>query len=435
MTETEIDPLDTEKVLTEADQLVECTTSETALDAYFSMLGNCPKVDQKTQITKAAEYHAEVRLCQDILNKMPGKVTCLHKILEEIEGGERLENFVVSDKEIRRHEYFEALSQAEAIKNPDLSRWRIRPTLLLTWTRQILEAYRNLPQRPMMYKITPIGHQAAESLIRWVAAVERLEELLLLPINEIAFYCEGLQTHAAQSEKIFCTLVEANLKLVVAMAKRYQNRGLDMNDLIQEGNLGLMKGIERYQAHKGFNVSTYVVWWIRQSIAKALMTQGYVIRYPPSVHELLRKANKLMEEARGNGQPEPTVHEMAKQLNTSPENVDAALHMFSVVSLNQTTGDGDETLENVIPSTEGITFRESEERREALEILMQCLSPSERRVLNLWLGLSNGIGQAINDISTTLNISREKVRQTLVKAKKKMKNQHRVQVQKVKLRH
>ena len=68
-----------------------------------------------------------------------------------------------------------------------------------------------------------------------------------------------------------------------------------------------MKGIERYQAHKGFNVSTYVVWWIRQSIAKALMTQGYVIRYPPSVHELLRKANKLMEEARGNGQPEPTV--------------------------------------------------------------------------------------------------------------------------------
>ena len=90
MTETEIDPLDTEKVLTEADQLVECTTSETALDAYFSMLGNCPKVDQKTQITKAAEYHAEVRLCQDILNKMPGKVTCLHKILEEIEGGERL---------------------------------------------------------------------------------------------------------------------------------------------------------------------------------------------------------------------------------------------------------------------------------------------------------------------------------------------------------
>jgi RNA polymerase primary sigma factor len=208
-----------------------------------------------------------------------------------------------------------------------------------------------------------------------------------------------------------------------------------MNDLIQEGNLGLMKGIERYQAHKGFNVSTYVVWWIRQSIAKALMTQGYVIRYPPSVHELLRKANKLMEEARGNGQPEPTVHEMAKQLNTSPENVDAALHMFSVVSLNQTTGDGDETLENVIPSAEGITFRESEERREALEILMQCLSPSERRVLNLWLGLSNGIGQAINDISTTLNISREKVRQTLVKAKKKMKNQHRVQVQKVKLRH
>ena len=428
--EIEIDILDTEQVLKEADSLVEATTNETALDAYFGILGNCPKIEQKLQIRMAAEYHAEVLKCQNLLNKIPGKVGYLLEVLTEVSNGERLENFVISDKEIRKHEFFESLSRLAALKNPDLSHWHIRPSLILKWSRGLIEKTHQMPQRPWIYKICPTNKQASEHLVNWEQKSRELEAWTLLPINQLTYYVDELKQHAAKAETIFSTLVEANLKLVVAMAKRFQNRGLDLEDLIQEGNLGLMKGIERYQANKGFNVSTYVVWWIRQSISKALMTQGYIIRYPPSVHDLLRKVNKLLEEARSTGKPDPSSHEMAILLETTPENIEAAISMFQIVSINQTVGDGDETLENIIPGEEGLSFREGEELREAIDALMQNLKPNEQRVLKLRFGLPNGIVAAINEIGAELRITRDRVRQIESKALAKLRKSTKVQSEK-----
>jgi RNA polymerase sigma factor (sigma-70 family) len=303
---------------------------------------------------------------------------------------------------------------------------------MLNWSRSLIEKHLRLPQRPWIYKVTSTNKKAIDDMVRWAQAVRELEELALLPINQLTFYVDELKVHAAKAEAIFSNLIEANLKLVVAMAKRYQHRGLDLDDLIQEGNLGLMKGIERYQASKGFNVSTYVVWWIRQSIAKALMTQGYIIRYPSSVHELLRKVNRLMEDARKAGHPAPTVHQMAKQLGTSTVNIDAALSMFQIVSLNQTTGDGDEILEHVMPEEEGISFREGEEVREAIETLLKNLNPNEQRTLKLRFGIPNGIVSAISEIGADLRITRDRVRQIEAKAVAKLRKSHRVQTQKAK---
>ena len=430
--EIEVDILDAEQVIKEADTLGESPANETALDAYFSILGNCPKIEQKQQVRLAAEYHSEVLQCQQVINKIPGKICYLLQVLTEIGNGERLENFVISDKEIRRQEFFEGLQKLAALKNPDLTHWRIRPTLMLNWSRGLIEKHHRLPQRPWIYKVTSTNKKAIDDMVRWAQAVRELEELSLLPINQLTFYVDELKVHAAKAEAIFSNLIEANLKLVVAMAKRYQHRGLDLDDLIQEGNLGLMKGIERYQASKGFNVSTYVVWWIRQSIAKALMTQGYIIRYPSYVHELLRKVNRLMEDARKAGHPAPTVHQMAKQLGTSTVNIDAALSMFQIVSLNQTTGDGDETLENVMPGEEGISLREGEEVREAIETLLKNLNPNEQRTLKLRFGIPNGIVSAISEIGADLRITRDRVRQIEAKAVAKLRKSHRVQTQKAK---
>jgi RNA polymerase primary sigma factor len=432
--EIEINTLDAEQVVKEAEALVESTTNETALDAYFSILGNCPKITQREQIGLAAEYHSEVRECQEILNKVPGKVCYLIDILAQVKQGERLENFVVSDQEVRRQEFFEALQALSAFKNPDLACWKIRPMLLLNWSKEFIDRFHRLPQRPWIYLVTHANKQAVDDLARWSKAAEALEEIAILPINQIYFYVGELKKHAARAEYLFATLVEANLKLVVAMAKRFQNRGLDLDDLIQEGNLGLMKGIERYKASKGFNVSTYVVWWIRQSVAKALMSQGYVIRYPPAVHDLLRNIKKLKEELRKAGQPEPTVHELAKLLDTSPENIDAALSMFQVVSLNQTTGDGDETLENIIPGEEGISVREGEELREAIAKLLQHLKPTERRVLELRYGLTTNLMDNVNELGAVLRITRNHARQIEAKVLAKMRKSNKVQTQKARFR-
>jgi RNA polymerase primary sigma factor len=150
------------------------------------------------------------------------------------------------------------------------------------------------------------------------------------------------------------------------------------------------------------------------------------------VHELLRKVNRLTEDARKAGQPAPTVHQMAKQLGTSPVNIDAALSMFQIVSLNQTTGNGDETLENVIPGEDGITFREGEELREAIETLLKNLNPNEQRALKLRFGIPNGIVSAINEIGAELRITRDRVRQMEAKAFAKLRKSHRVQTQKAK---
>ena len=426
----EVDIFDDEKVIKEAEALTESVSNETALDAYFSILGNCPKITQKEQIQLAANYHQEVKFCQELLNKIPGKVCFLVEVLAQISDGERIENFVISDKEIRKQEFFEQLNKASALKNPDLSYWRIRPTLLLNWSRDLIDRYHKLPQRPWIYKTTPQNQFALDDLERWSEAVQKLEDLALMPINQLAFYIAELKDHAAKAEAIFSSLIEANLKLVVAMAKRFQKRGLDLDDLIQEGNIGLMKGIERYQANKGFNVSTYVVWWIRQSITKALMNQGYIIRYPPAVHELLRKINRMREEYQKAAKPEPTVSQMAKALETSPENINAALTMFQVVSLNQPVGDGEETLENVIQGEEGITFREGEELREAIEMLLKGLKPNEQRILKMRYGLSNGLMPAINEVGADLKITRDHARQIEAKALAKLRKSHTVQAQK-----
>ena len=114
--EIEVDILDAEQVVKEADTLVESPANETALDAYFSILGNCPKIEQKQQVKLAAEYHSEVLQCQQVINKIPGKVCYLLQVLTEIGNGERLENFVISDKEIRRQEFFGGLQKLAALK-------------------------------------------------------------------------------------------------------------------------------------------------------------------------------------------------------------------------------------------------------------------------------------------------------------------------------
>jgi RNA polymerase primary sigma factor len=160
------------------------------------------------------------------------------------------------------------------------------------------------------------------------------------------------------------------------------------------------------------------------------MNQGYVIRYPPAVHELFRKINRLREEYQKAGRPEPSPRIMAERLETTLESVNAALTMFQVVSINQPVGDGEETLENVIPGDEGISIQEGEELREAIETLLLSLKPNERRILKLRYGLAGGIVSALNEVGADLKITRDHARQIEAKALAKLRKSLKVQAQK-----
>ena len=438
----EFDILDTEQILREADDFEQCPPSGgSALDAYFASLQNCPRIAPKQQIELARDYHREVIACRDILDQIPGKVYFLTEVLEKLLDGERSTNFFLAHNEkgtqqasrpTDRFLFFKNLQGKSSLKNPRLADWCIRPNLILAWSRDLTQRFADLPQRPWISRIIPSQCQPAADLERWAGAVKQLEAISGLRINELAHHVGQLRPRAEKADSLFATLAECNLKLVIHIAKKFQNRGLTLEDLVQEGNLGLMKGIERFDPEKGFNLSTYAVCWIKEGIMRALMTQGHVIRFPPALHELLREIQKVRDATSADGKPEPTSEDLAKQLKTSRENVEAALSLRQICSLQQPIhGSEEETFEQVLVGDEGITLDESETLRQAISQLLDSLAPNERQVLRLRHGLAKGFTKTIEEVAISLKLTRERVRQIEARAIAKMRADPTIQSEKI----
>ena len=439
---TETDIIDAEEILGGADQLEQDPPrGETALDAYFAALESRPKIAPKRQVEMAAELRVEIAACRDILDQIPGKVIPLTRVLRQVLEGERLENFLLLAGEekgkaqrtgsIDRYEFFQGLRERAALKHPRLADWSIRPNLILAWSRDFLRMYDELPQRPWISRIIPSRRQSSADLARWAKAAKQVESDTGLRINEFAHCVQQLRPHADKADSLFTALTECNLKLVIHIAKRFQNRGLSLGDLIQEGNLGLMKGIERFDPEKGFNLSTYVVCWIKQSVMRSLVMQGNLVRFPQALHELLRDIEKLREAAVKEGKPEPTVSELAEKLKAAPDNIERALFMHRVSSLQQRTGErAQDAVEQTLVGDDGIALDESEALREAMAQLLQHLAPKERRVLRLRYGLSRRYARTVEEVAASLKLTRERVRQIEAKAIGKMRSDPAIQSQK-----
>jgi RNA polymerase primary sigma factor len=432
---------------------------------YLKQMGQVPLLTREQEVEISKRIEEAEGMVQKQMNRF-GFIARAHLDLAEklTEGRERFDRVILDKKIESRERYMKMLprlcSQVEKLSGSITEQYvqllrnssKRETTKLKTFQKAVVSLQKFYPKFYFKQKVTEeFVHLADEQYGMLVqlrgdvakrprarvtnspvaGKVREIEKILWLSADEYAAQYHELKTWLRKALRAKTEMVEANLRLVISIAKKYTNRGLSFLDLIQEGNMGLMKAVEKFEYRRGYKFSTYATWWIRQAITRSIADQARTIRIPVHMIETINKLMRVQKQLVQEYGREPTPEEVAEEILLPVDRVRAVLKMAQQpISLQSPVGESEETnfgdfiedkgAENPSDMTAIVLLKEK------IKDVLETLTERERQVLEQRFGLVDGYSRTLEEVGRQFRVTRERIRQIEAKALRKMRHPTRI---------